>query len=75
MLETNASISFGYDAARVSTSQTEVDLTARTDMKIIPYDKIKVNRYYSEFKHRPRCFQADRRISKLQASYRLQHRL
>lgn len=53
MLETNASISFGYDAARVSTSQTEVDLTARTDMKIIPYEKIKVNRYYFELKHRP----------------------
>lgn len=46
MLETNASISFGYDAARVSASQTEVDLTARTDKKIIPYDKKKVNYLY-----------------------------
>ena len=33
----------GYDAARVSTSQTESDLTARTDMKIIPCKMEKVN--------------------------------
>ena len=43
MLETNASISLGYDAARVFTSQTEEDLTARTDRKIIPWDEKKVN--------------------------------
>jgi len=43
VLETNASISLGYDAARVFTSQTEEDLTARTDRKIIPWDEKKVN--------------------------------
>ena len=41
--EINASIPFRYDAVRVSANQTESNLTAHTDMKIIPYDKIKVN--------------------------------
>jgi len=44
--ETNASISLGYDAARASTSQTEEDLTARTDKKIILCDRMKVNQLY-----------------------------
>lgn len=39
----NASISIGYDAAHVSMSQTESDLTARTDKKIIAYKDIIVN--------------------------------
>ena len=39
----NASISLGYDAAHVSMSQTESDLTARTDKKIISYKNIIVN--------------------------------
>lgn len=43
VLETNASISHRYDAARVFTNQTESNLTARTGMEIIPYNKIKVN--------------------------------